>query len=71
MGNTWAVDLADMGAVYPWVGTEMIMVLVAVLLWILWHVVQIREENREYAEDVRRFGDKETLKKTLDQQTDY
>ena len=71
MGNTWAVDLADMGAVYPWVGTEMIMVLVAVLLWILWHVVQIREENREYAEDVRLFGDKETLKKTLDQQTDY
>ena len=71
MGNTWAVDLADMGAVYPWVGTEMIMVLVAVLLWLLWHVVQIREENHEYAEDVRRFGDKETLKKSLDQQTDY
>ena len=45
MGNTWAVDLADMGAVYPWVGTEMIMVLVAVLLWLLWHVVQIREEK--------------------------
>lgn len=71
MGNTWAVDLADMGAVYPWIGTEMILVLVAVLLWLLWHVVQIREENREYAEDVRRFGDRESLKKALDQQRDF
>lgn len=71
MGNTWAVDLADMGAVYPWVGAEMIMVLVAVLLWLLWHVVQFREENHEYAEDVKRYGNREALQKALDQQTDY
>jgi len=46
MGSTWAVDLKDIGAVYPWLGWEVIMVLVAVALWILWHIVQIRQENR-------------------------
>ena len=47
--TTWAVDLADVGAVYPWIGYEVIMVLVAVALWILWHIVQIRQENEDYA----------------------
>lgn len=71
MGSTWAVDLANMGAVYPWLGTEVIMVAVAVLAWLVWHVVQIREENQEYADDVKRYGSKEALEKALDEQTDY
>ena len=65
--DTWAVDLANVGAVYPWQGLELIMVIVAVLLWILWHIVQIREENAEYAEDIRKYGSKESIKKALDE----
>lgn len=66
MGNTWAVNLADVGAVYPWVGLELIMVLVAIAAWILWHIVQIRQENRNLAEDIRLYGSKESIKKALD-----
>ncbi|MGH6736916.1 MAG: hypothetical protein ACRECX_12705 [Methyloceanibacter sp.] len=66
MGNTWAVDLADVGPVYPWMGLEVIMVLVAIALWILWHIVQIREENADYADDIKKFGSKEAIKKALD-----
>jgi flagellar biosynthesis regulator FlaF len=66
MGSTWAVDLKDIGAVYPWLGVEVIMVVVAIALWILWHIVQIRQENREFAEDVKAFGGKESIKKALD-----
>ena len=36
--DSWAVDLADVTLIYPWVGTEVLMVLVAVVLWIGWHV---------------------------------
>ncbi len=56
-----------MAAVYPWVGLEVIMVLVAIALWILWHIVQIREENQEYAEDIKKYGSKESIKKALDE----
>lgn len=66
MGSTWAVDLADIGAVYPWQGLELIMVLVAVAAWIIWHIVQIRQENDDYADDIARFGSKESIKKALD-----
>ena len=65
--TTWAVDLANVGAVYPWIGYELIMVLVAVALWILWHIVQIRQENKELAEDIRLYGDRESIKKALEE----
>jgi len=66
MGSTWAVDLANVGAVYPWQGYELIMVIVAVALWILWHIIQLRGEKEEYAEDIRKYGSKESIKKALD-----
>jgi hypothetical protein len=64
--TTWAVDLADTGAVYPWQGAELIMVIIGVALWILWHIIQLREEKAEYAEDIRLYGSKESIKKALD-----
>ena len=67
MGSTWAVDLANTGAVYPWQGYELIMVIVAVLAWIVWHIVQLRGEKVEFAEDVRKYGSKEAIKKALDE----
>jgi len=67
MGSTWAVDLKDVGAVYPMIGWEVIMVLVAIALWILWHILQIRQENRKLAEDIRQYGSKESIKKALDE----
>jgi hypothetical protein len=66
MGSTWAVDLANVGAVYPWQGAELIMVIIAVALWILWHIVQLREEKEEYAEDIKKYGSKESIKRALD-----
>ena len=64
--NTWAVDLAETGAIYPWQGYELIMVIVGVALWILWHIIQLREEMAEFAEDIRLYGSKESIKKALD-----
>ncbi len=43
------------------------MVLVAIALWILWHIVQIRQENRDYADDIKKYGSKESIKKALDE----
>jgi hypothetical protein len=70
MGSTWAVDLANIGAVYPWQGYELIMVIVAVVAWILWHIVQIREENEEYAKDISKYGSKESIQKALGEHVD-
>jgi Tfp pilus assembly protein PilO len=64
--QSWAVDLKDVGAVYPWQGGEVVMVLVLLVLWILWHVWQFRFENRSYEEEAAKFADKEKIKQVLD-----
>ena len=49
--ESWAVDLAEVGAVYPFQGSEVLMVVIGFVLWIGWHIWQIRQENREIAEE--------------------
>ncbi|MGO1119184.1 hypothetical protein ACTL6U_10780 [Rhodovibrionaceae bacterium A322] len=45
--SDWAVDLADVGAVYPFQGTEGILYIVALVFWIGFHVIQLRQEAEE------------------------
>ena len=64
--DTWAVDLAEVTLIYPWVGSEVAMFLLAVILWIVWHIWQVKHENAEYADQLQKYGDDETIKKALD-----
>ena len=68
MGSTWAVDLKDVGAVYPLQGWEVIIVLIGIAAWILWHIAQIRQEEADYSEDMRRYSKPEAIKKALEEQ---
>tara|TARA_B100000686_G_scaffold78960_1_gene85118 strand:+ start:206 stop:424 length:219 start_codon:yes stop_codon:yes gene_type:complete len=42
------------GAVYPGVGTEGILVLIAFVLWIGWHVLSARQENEKLSKIARK-----------------
>ncbi len=60
--DTWAVDLADVTLIYPWVGSEGVMALIAIVLWLAWHVWQVKHENATYAEEMKKYGDPETIR---------
>ena len=51
-GN-WDGTITDIGPIYPWVGSEVAMVIVAFVFWIGWHVVQIRAESRRFTDEAR------------------
>jgi len=59
---------ADLGPIYPWVGSEEVMAWVAIAAWIVWHIIQAKRENRTYDEDVKRFGDAESLTKIVNKE---
>ena len=61
--DSWAVDLADVTFIYPFVGAEGIMVLGAIVLWILWHIWQCRFESNTYREDIEKHATSENLRK--------
>jgi len=56
----WAVDLKDVAAIYPFQGWEVFMVIVGVIFWLGWHVIQLRIERQEVAHEMEadETGDK-------------
>jgi len=64
--ESWAVDLKDVGAIYPFQGSEVLMVIVGVALWIAWHFWCVRWERSEHEEKIRKFGNQESMSKALD-----
>ncbi|MEZ5926586.1 MAG: hypothetical protein R3D57_19635 [Hyphomicrobiaceae bacterium] len=55
--SSWAVDLKDIGAIYPFQGSETILVLAGLAFWIIWHIVQIRQENADIRHDLQANSD--------------
>ena len=52
--ESWAVDLKDVGAIYPFQGSEVLMVIVGVALWIAWHFWCVRWERSQHEEKIRK-----------------
>jgi hypothetical protein len=49
-GLTSFSDPANIGPLYPFAGTEVILAIVGIALWIVFHIVAHREESREWRE---------------------
>ncbi len=64
--DTWAVDLADVTLIYPGVGLEVAMTVIAVVLWLGWHVWQVKFENASYEAEVAKYGTEENLKRGVE-----
>lgn len=63
--SSWS-NPETIGAMYPFVGTEVLLVIAAAVFWIWWHVKQIRDENRELEEAAayfRRVGLREVMER--------
>ena len=63
--ESWGGNIAEIGPMYPMVGTEGLLVIIGVALWIVWHVIQANRENREYEDQIRKYGGRESLKRLI------
>lgn len=63
--ESWAVDLAEVGPVYPLQGWEVPMVALGVIFWLAWHAIQFRRESAHLAK-AREMGDSERVHAVLD-----
>jgi hypothetical protein len=63
--TSWAVDLKDVGAIYPFQGSETLLVILGLAFWIGWHVWQIRHENARLAAEKKR-ATAERARKAID-----
>ena len=63
--ETWSQSMLDIGAMYPFPGTEMIWVVIGFVTWIGWHVIQFKNENRLYEEEEKSFENKDKLQAAM------
>lgn len=64
--TSWAGTVTDIGPLYPFVGSEVLMVVGAAAFWIIWHILQTRQENQEYQGDLEKLRAKEAFDKAID-----
>lgn len=64
--TSWAVDLANVGAIYPFQGSEVLLVIVGFAFWIGWHILQTRQETAEFNKDLNADPRGEETKKAID-----
>ncbi len=64
--DSWAVDLADVTFIYPGVGLEVAMTVFAVILWLGWHVWQVKFENETYEQEIKDHGTEEKMRDAIE-----
>ena len=63
--DSWAVDLKDVAAVYPFQGIEGLFVIIGVATWIIWHIWCIRWEQGYHRDKINKYGDAENIKQRI------
>ena len=64
--SSWAVDLADVGAIYPFQGTEWLLTIIGVATWIGWHIWCMRWEKKYQQDKIKEYGSAEKMKEAID-----
>lgn len=68
--ENFAGTITDIGPMYPFVGTEMALVAVAVIFWLWWHISELRIEKREYEQELEKLSDAAAIEHHLDKRAD-
>ena len=63
--DNW-LNIDTFGAIYPFVGTEMMLAIVGFAFWIIWHIIQLRKENAEFKADIENIRKQGGPGKVLD-----
>lgn len=63
--ESWTENPAELGPIYPWVGSEGYMFAACVLFCLWFMVVKFRRENAKYNKKVQELDDADKLAKAL------
>ena len=50
--ENWSGNMIDIGPLYPFVGSEFLLWVIALVVWLAWHYWQSRIEKKEYDDDI-------------------
>jgi len=69
--ETWVgTDITTLGPIYPMVGSEVLLVVIGLVFWFGFHVVQYQIEKRELEADEKAARSPERLKRVFQQEAE-
>ncbi len=63
--GSWAGNMAELNILYPGHGLEELMTIALIVIWIGWHVWQIRMEESNYADDLNTLKQGDNMSRAL------
>ena len=66
--ESWNVDLMSIGPMYPFVGSEVWLAIIGVVLWLIWHFLQASVETKEVAGEIAEYSKPGALTKALERE---
>ena len=51
----WAGTIAEIGVIYPFEGTEVLLVIAGLIFWVAWHISQLKSENAQLKKEEDQF----------------
>lgn len=63
--ESWAVNVKDIGAIYPFQGSEGMLVVIGLVTWIVWHVWCASWERNKHEDSIARIGNDANIKEAL------
>ncbi|MCY4446043.1 MAG: hypothetical protein OXC02_06260 [Rhodobacteraceae bacterium] len=64
--SSWALDLAGVGAIYPFQGLEFLFLIIGLVFWIWWHIVCFKMELNRQEEKIKKYGNSKSIKKAIE-----
>jgi hypothetical protein len=61
----WNGNITDIGPIYPFVGSEMALVILLIVFWVGWHILQIQKEHRDYDGQAQRLRQGDNLQRAM------
>jgi hypothetical protein len=63
--QSWNVDLLGIGPMYPFVGWEVVLVIIGLASWVIWHIIQMRAENETLAAEEEHYANDGRLEQAM------
>jgi hypothetical protein len=61
----WNGNMTDLGPLYPFVGSEGLMVIILLVAWVAWHYLQARMERRTHEQQARELRQGDNLQRAV------
>ncbi len=59
--TSFAGNITEIGPMYPFVGSEMLMTLLLAAFYVIWTLWQLRAETKTYVHEMEEYGDQVSM----------